>query len=119
MEKENKRGRHPNCLANLKSRKGKKNKISRDMAGAIKHVWEELQLDPNPKQKTSLLELAKEDPWRFYELVKGMLPKDIFISGEMRLGKMSPEEIEIELRSLIEIASGLEEESDTSSESEK
>ena len=56
-------------------------------------------MQANPK--TALLTLAQADPKWFYELCRGMFPKDLFIEAEMNLSSMSPEDIKAEIVALI------------------
>lgn len=61
--------------------KGAKNKVSKNMADTLRSVWNDLQDDP----KKSLKAKAFEDSKWFYELCKGMFPKDLFVQVESDL----------------------------------
>jgi hypothetical protein len=76
---------------------GAKNKINRSMQDTIRNVWEEMQDDP----ETSLLAMAKKNPQWFYELCKGMFPKDLFIDADINLNQMSPEELDNDIARLM------------------
>jgi hypothetical protein len=67
------------------------------MARILRQVWETMQANP----ERSLLTLAQADPKWFYELCRGMYPKDLFIEADMNLNSMSPEEIKAEIVALI------------------
>lgn len=58
--------------------KGSKDKISRDVKTRIMQVWDELA-----KEGKDLYDEAVGDPkWFYQHFVKGMIPKDIAVSGD-------------------------------------
>lgn len=95
--------------ANLKPGRGRpkgvKNKVPRTMKDTILHVWEVLQETP----EMSLLDCAENNPIWFYELCKSMFPKDLFITTDVSIKTMSPDEIKAEIIELIKNNPGLAE----------
>jgi hypothetical protein len=78
--------------------KGTKHRITRDMITTLRETWLALQAD----RTTSLMEVAKQDPVWFYELVRPMFPKELFISGDLNLTAMGKDELLAELGKLVE-----------------
>jgi len=73
---------NPNSLKNLikpKSRKGIKNKFTKDIKQVFFDVFNTLQT--KSYKKYSLLETAKEHPLDFYKTCAGLLPKEVGIGG--------------------------------------
>lgn len=96
--------------------KGSRNKLSTDIRQTVLDTWAELQGNDTEEKKTSLRGLAHENPQWFYDFVKPMLPKEIFVSGELNLQLMSREELLDQLRGIIEAGQSESETSDQDTE---
>jgi hypothetical protein len=94
---------NPKSLVNLKKEAGPGRpvgsitKASKTMRDTIQEVWLRLQV----QDETNLFYIANEDPKWFYELCRGMFPKDLFVEVDLNLNLMSPEEIRKSIVNLI------------------
>lgn len=71
--------------------------MSRGMSEDILATWNHLQDDP---EKSIKAQAVKEPKW-FYEFVRPLLPRELFITGDINLNTLTPAQIQEEIGKIL------------------